>query len=166
MTVQLTTDEVWQVIEKELFAVLGMVTAKGEARTVGIVYVVRDRRLHIGTDHDAWKTHHIAANPHVSLTIPIAKRIPLLPWIKIPAATITFCGTARVLPAVETPPEILQAVFRGMAEDEELVAKSCLIEVMPVKDFITYGVGVSLMEMRDPKKARGRVPVGKTTGLA
>lgn len=160
MTVELTTEQVWQVIEKELFAVLGMVTAKGEARTVGIVYVVRDRKLYIGTDQDSWKARHVDANPHVSLTIPIAKRIPVMPWIKIPSATITFCGEARVLPAGETPTEILQAVFRGMAEDEELVATSCLIEVTPVKEFITYGVGVSLMQMRDPKKARGRVAVG------
>jgi hypothetical protein len=65
-----------------------------------------------------------------------------------------------VLAAGETPPEILRAVFRGMAEDEQRVAESCLIEVTPVKDFITYGVGVSLMGMRDPKKARGRVSVG------
>ena len=159
MTDQLTSDQVWQAIDKELFAVLGMVTAKGEARTVGIVYVSRNRKLYIGTDQDAWKTRHVAANPHVSLTIPIAKRIPFLPWIKIPAATITFCGEARVLPANETPPEVLQAVFRGMAEDDERVATSCLIEVTPIKEFITYGVGVSLMQMRDPKLARGRAPV-------
>jgi len=25
---------------------------------------------------------------------------------------------------------------------------------------VTYGVGVSLMDMRDPEKARGRAPVG------
>jgi len=159
MTDQLTTDEVWQTIENEVFAVLGMVTAKGEARTVGIVYVVRDRKLYIGTDQDAWKVRHVATNPHVSLTIPIAKRIPLVPWVKIPAATITFCGTARILPARETLPEILAAVFRGMAEDEERVANSCLIEVTPEKDFITYGVGVSLMQMRDPQIARGRAAV-------
>jgi hypothetical protein len=159
MTVQLTSDQVWQAIEKEVFAVLGMVTDKGEARTVGIVYIPRNRKLYIGTDKNAWKVRHVSANPHVSMTIPIAKRIPLLPWIKIPSATITFCGEARVLPAQETPPEILQAVFRGMAEDDERVVASCLIEVTPVKEFITYGVGVSLMEMRDPKKARGRVSV-------
>jgi hypothetical protein len=163
MTAQLTTDQVWQVIEKELFAVLSMVTAQNEARSVGIVYVVRDRKLYIGTGQDTWKARHVAANPHVSLTVPIAKRIPLMPWIKVPAATITFCGMARLLKAGEAPPEILQAVFRGMAEDEQLVADSCLIEVTPVKEFITYGVGVSLMTMREPQKARGRVPVGNAT---
>ena len=55
MTVELTSDQVWEVIEKELFGVIGMVTANNEARTVGIVYVVRDRRLYIGTSKDTWK---------------------------------------------------------------------------------------------------------------
>ncbi len=34
MTLQLTAEQVWQPIEKELFAVVGMVTADHEARTV------------------------------------------------------------------------------------------------------------------------------------
>lgn len=160
MTTQLTSGQVWQAIDKEIFAVLGMVTAKNEARTVGVVYVVRDRKLYISSRKDAWKVRHVAANPHVSLTIPIAKRIPLLPWIKIPAATITFGGTARVFDADEASPGLLRAVFRQMAEDEEVVAGSCLIEVTPEKEFVTYGVGVSLMQMRDPQIARGRAPVG------
>jgi hypothetical protein len=36
---------------------------------------------------------------------------------------------------------------------------SCLIEVVPEGEFVTYGVGVSLQKMRDPDLARGRVPV-------
>jgi hypothetical protein len=160
MTIQLTTEQVWQAIEKELFAVIGMVTTRHEARTVGVVYVARDRKLYIGTGKDTWKVRHIAGNPHVSVTIPITKRIPFLPWIKIPAATITFSGTARILLPAETPLDILQTVFRGLAEEEEMIANAALIEVTPEKDFVTYGVGVSLMTMRNPEKARGRAPVG------
>jgi len=159
VSIRLSPEQVWQAIEKELFAVLGMVTAKGEARTVGIVYVVRDRKLYIGTGQNTWKARHMAANPHVSLTIPICKRIPIMPWVKIPAATITFAGGARVIPAGEAPPELRRAVFRQMADDPQAVAKSCLIEVTPRGEFVTYGVGVSLMQMRDPEQARGRAPV-------
>ena len=42
MTQQLTSEQVWNELEKEIFAVLGMVNSKGEARTVGIVYVVHE----------------------------------------------------------------------------------------------------------------------------
>lgn len=159
MTTQLSSERVWQAVDKELFAVVGMVTANQEARTVGVVYVVRDHKLYVATDKDAWKARHITANPHVSVTIPIAKRIPIMPWIKIPAATITFSGTARILAANEAPPELLGAIFRGMAENEKKIAGSCLVEITPIKEFVTYGVGVSLMQMRDTELARGRAPV-------
>lgn len=162
MTLKLNSDEVWDALEKNLFAVLGMVTERGEARTVGVVYVVRDHKLYVATDRESWKARHIAQNPHVSLTVPIDKRIPVAPWVKIPAATITFCGQARILPGDETPDDLLQVLFRGMETDPEKVANSYIIEIVPEKDFITYGVGVSLMTMRDPKKSRGRAPVNSS----
>lgn len=157
MAIQLTSQQVWEAIEKELFAVVGMVTAAGEARTVGIVYIVRERKLYVATGADTWKARHIAANPHVSMTIPIAKRIPIASWIQIPQATITFSGTARVIPAADASSEIKQALFRGAGDD--LIADSCLIEVTPEGEFVTYGVGVPLMQMRRPEAARGRAPV-------
>jgi hypothetical protein len=33
-------------------------------------------------------------------------------------------------------------------------------EIHATGHFATYGVGVSLLDMRDPEKARGRTPVG------
>jgi hypothetical protein len=159
MPLQLTTDRVWQEIEANLFAVLGMVTPTGEARTVGIVYVVDDHKLYIGATKAAWKTKHIACNPHVSLTIPIAKRIPLLPWLKIPAATITFSGVATVLEHRHVKADVLKRLYRDVVKDEKALVESCVIEVIPQHDFITYGVGIPLMQMRFPDKARGRVAV-------
>ncbi len=159
MNVELTAEEVWQTIERELFAVVGMVSAASEARTAGLVYIVRDRKLYLATGADTWKARHMAANPHVSVTIPIAKRVPVMPWLKIPQATITFQGAARVFPAAEASPEVLRALFQHKADDREMVAGSCVVEITPVGEFVTYGVGVRLMDMREPEKARGRSPV-------
>ncbi len=159
MSNSLTTDLVWEELEKQLFGILGMVTASQEARTVGIVYIVKGRKLYIGTGRNAWKTRHIQNNPNVSLTIPIHKSIPLIPWIKIPAATITFSGKAEVKDLDDVPDGVITAVYRGMDVTDEFKTESVVIEVTPLKEFITYGVGVSLMDMRDPEKARGRVPV-------
>ncbi|MFW2381307.1 MAG: pyridoxamine 5'-phosphate oxidase family protein [Acidimicrobiales bacterium] len=155
MSVQLTSNQVWDEIDKNSFAVLGMVTKRGEARTVGIVYVVDDHKLYIGAEPTQWKTKHIANNPHVSLTIPIAKRVRFLPWIKIPAATITFSGTAAILNKAEIGSTLLDKLYRH----EEGRGGWCAIEVTPEKDFITYGVGVSLLTMRFPEKSRARAPV-------
>lgn len=159
MTTQLDSNTVWQALEKEIFCVLGMVNARQEARTAGVVYVVRDGKLYISTGKDAWKTRHIASNPSVSITVPIAKRIPLMPWIKIPAATITFSGEAAIQEPADLPADLLRAIYRGMADDPQALAETRVIVVQPLGDFVTYGVGVSLMQMRDTDKARGRAPV-------
>ncbi len=138
-----------------------MVTARGESRTVGIVYVVDDFKLYIGAQSTAWKTRHIAQNPHVSLTVAIPRRVPFLPWIKVPATTITLSGTARILQKDEMGPAVLQRLYRH----EEGRVGWCAIEVNPDKDFITYGVGVSVLEMRFPEKSRARVPVATTPSI-
>ena len=156
----LTSEQVWKQIEKRMFAVLGYVTPKGEARTTGIVYVTRRRKFYIGADSDSWKARHIQRNPNVSLTVTIPKRIPFMPWISIPDATITLQGQAQVTPVAEADQEIVMALFHGMAADPEMRANAALMEVAPRGDFITYGVGVSLRAMRDPGQARGRAPVG------
>lgn len=156
---ELTTQQVWQAMEKQLFAVLGMVNAKGEARTVGVVYIIRDQKLYISTQKSTWKTRHIQQNGHVSITVLIHKRIPFLPWIKIPAATITFSGTARVLAYDDVDAEIASSLS-GRELSKQETAVLAIIEVSPVGDFVTYGVGVSMSEMRDQEKARGRVAVG------
>lgn len=159
MTNPATTDIVWKAIENELFAVLGMVTRDQESRTVGIVYIVNDRKFYIGTGLETWKARHIKENPNVSLTIPIAKRIPVMPWIKIPQATITFAGKAVIIPGTDAPADLAQSVFRHEADDQEFMKENCLIEVTPVGEFITYGVGIPLMQMREPERSRGRAPV-------
>ena len=156
---EINSNQVWEEINKQVFAVLGTVTKNGEARTVGIVYVVQDGKLYISSKKQAWKVRHIAQNPHVSLTVPIHKSIPLMPWIKIPAATITFSGEAGLLEYGAVSDEVIQKLFRGLKLSEAEQDAMQVIEVSPIGDFITYGIGVSLREKREPEKARGRVAV-------
>jgi len=159
MTENLTSQQVWQTLENEIFAVLGMVNARNQARSIGIAYIVNDQNLYIATGTDTWKARHIRQNPHVSLTVPIAKRIPLMPWMKIPSATITFSGEASVLDQNQVKGDVLHALFRGAESDEEVIKDMCIIKVEPHGDFITYGIGIPMMDMRTPEKARGRAPV-------
>jgi hypothetical protein len=156
MSLQLSREIVWQEMQKELFAVLGMVTETGEARTIGVVYILQDQKLYILTGEDTWKARHIRQNPSVSITVPIPKRIPFLPWIKIPSATISFAGRASVIEAEKVGQDVLHGLMRGQESDREKLATMCVIEIEPVGDFITYGVGIPVMTMREPEKARGR----------
>ena len=121
MSLQLSREFVWQEMQKELFAVLGMVTEKGESRTIGVVYILQDQKLYILSGEDTWKVRHIRQNPSVSVTVPIPKRIPFLPWIKIPSATISFAGRASVDVAESVGQAVLHALRRGQESDIEKV---------------------------------------------
>lgn len=155
--VDITSTEVWKAIAGENFMVIGMVSAKGEARTAGVMHFVDDGVLWFTTNEREWKARHIAANPSVSVTVPIAKRIPFVPWVKVPAATITFPGVAEIRSPDVLSADAKRALLHGVelsdGERGELIA----IGVRPAGDFVTYGVGVSILGMRDTEAARGRV---------
>jgi hypothetical protein len=157
---ELTTDQVWRVLEKQNFMVVGMVSARGQARTAGVMPYTVDRTLWFTTSDQEWKARHIAVNPEVSVTVAIPKRVPLLPWIKVPAATITFSGVAEVVPADRMPAAARDALTKGVKNTEGSDGTLLGIGVRPVGDFITYGVGVSVVKMRDTLAARGRAPSG------
>ena len=59
----LTTEQVWEALEKTIFGVLGFTNSNGEGRTAEVVYVVEGRSLLISSERAAWKVRHIAANP-------------------------------------------------------------------------------------------------------
>jgi hypothetical protein len=158
MPATITTDQVWREIEAQMFAVLGHVTPKGEPRTSGIVYTVRNRRLYIGVYRESWKPRHIARYPRVSVTVTLPKRIPFMPWVKLPPATISFQGTAEVMPFEEADAGAQEALQGGGVEHPPDV-KMDMIKITPAGEFLTYGVGVSMSTMRRPDDATGRAAV-------
>jgi hypothetical protein len=76
----------------------------------------------------------------------------------IPPATISFHGTA-IVHAADSPE--VRSVLKELASllPKERRASAAVIEVIPEGRFVTYGIGVSLAQMRDPGVARARVPV-------
>ena len=77
-----------------------------------------------------------------------------MPWVKIPAATITFQGEATVHNVEEIPQEIQKTLLRGLELDQKEVSRLCIIKVNPRGNFLTYGVGMSLLTMRYPESGR------------
>lgn len=159
MPVQLATEQVWREVSRQIFAVLATVSASNEPRSSGVVYAVRDHTIYICVERPSWKARHIWCNPKVSLTVTIPKRIPFFPWVRIPPATISFQGEASVHDPAEIPAEVHKALLRGLETPPELAARICFLRVKPRGQFLTYGVGVSLLTMRKPEEARGRAPV-------
>jgi hypothetical protein len=155
---RLTSEQVWQQLAKASFAVLSHVTPAGEPRSSGVVYKTVGQRLYIATAPNSWKARHVAASGRVAVTVPVRRGGLLSLVLPIPPATISFHGTAIVHPA-DSPH--VRRLLKELASllPEERQASAAVIEVVPEGCFVTYGVGVSLTQMRDPAAARARVPV-------
>ena len=154
----LSTEAVWHALAKASFAVVSHVNSAGEPRSSGVVYGTVDRRLYVAVAEDGWKARQIATGQEVAVTVPVRRGGILALLAPIPPATITFHAKATVHPAGSLD---IGSVSKELTRlvPEERKATSCVIELVPEGRFLTYGIGVSLMDMRSPALARARVPV-------
>ena len=159
MSPRLSAAQIWTEIAEQMFAVVGYVTPRGEARTAGVVYRVRDRRLYFNTDTEAWKARHLQENPSISVTVLVPRRVAFLPWIRIPPATIAFQGSARILSVGDAPAGVVDALVDKLEPREELLRGTSVAEVTAKGHFVTYGIGVPVRTMLKPYEAAGRVAV-------
>lgn len=155
-----TTEEVWEALGRGSFGVLAFVNRDGHPRTAGVCYTVDGRSLFISTDKSMWKVRHVAANPNVSMTVTLPKRVPFLPFIKVPAATITFRGEAQVLEVGDIEASVFNRLPQGKEHDPEVIDRTAIIRVIPRGDFVTYGIAMPLTRMRKHEEAHGRAASG------
>ncbi len=158
VTAPVSTEAVWRALAKASFAVVSHVNAAGEPRSSGVVYGVADRRLYVAVAADGWKARQVVTGQEVAVTVPVRRGGILALLMPIPPATITFHARATVHPAGSldigsVSKELLKLV------PEARKAGSSVIELAPEGRFLTYGIGVSLMDMANPARALARVPV-------
>jgi hypothetical protein len=154
-----TSEQVWHALAKASFAVVSYITPAGEPRSSGVVYGTAARRLYVAVAADSWKARHIATSRRVAVTVPVRRGGVLSLFFLIPPATVSFHGTAIVHPP---GPAQEPAVPKQLASllPAERRASCCIIEILPEDQFLTYGLGISLAQMRNPSSAQARVPVG------
>ncbi len=155
-----TTETVWAEMGDNIFGVLAFTNGAGEPRSAGVVYVVDGRSLLISTATDSWKIRHIRRHPKVSMTVAIPKRVPFLPFIKVPAATVTFHGDAVILEVGDISSEASRRLFRSSRIDDEMKRTVSIIRVVPRGEFVAYGIGMPITQMADHEHAIARVPCG------
>jgi hypothetical protein len=155
---RVTSDQVWQQLDRASFAIIGYVTPAGEARSSGVVYKTVNKRLYVAVAPDSWKARHIAAAPRVTVTVPVRRGGVLALLMPIPPATITFQAMALVHAAdsveIGSFSKELESLLPPDRRDHAVV-----IELVPEGHFLIYGVGVPLMDMAKPELARAVVPV-------
>ena len=155
---RLSSAQVWHALGKASFAVLGYVTPSGEPRSSGVVYETLGRRLYVAVAPDSWKAKHVAASGRVAMTVTVRRGGILSLVAPIPPATISFHATAVVhRPGAPEMRPLLDKL--GSLLPTERRASSCIIEIVPEGEFLTYAVDVPLRKMRDPAASIARPPV-------
>ena len=160
---RLTSEQVWQALAKASFAILGHVTRSGEPRSSGVVYKTVGRRLYVAVAPDSWKAKHVAASGRVAVTVPVRRGGILSLVLPIPPATVSFHGSAIVHQAGMPQVRSLSKELAFLLPAERRTS-SCLIEILPEGEFLTYALGVPLRKMRDPAAGLARVPVTQEGG--
>jgi len=155
---RLTSEQVWHALARASFAVVSYVTPQGAPRSSGIIYKTVGRRLVLAVASYSWKARHIPAGGQVAVTVPVRRGGLLALVLPIPPATISFHARAIVHPAGEIKVGALSKELESLLPPERR-ATACIIELRPEGAFLTYGLGVTLTEMRDPATALARVPV-------
>jgi hypothetical protein len=107
---------------------------------------------------ESWKARHISASGQVAVTVPVRRGGLLALVLPIPPATISFHARAIVHPAGAVAVGALSKELAALLPAERR-ASACVIEVIPEGAFVTYGLGVSLIQMSNPVAARTRIPV-------
>jgi hypothetical protein len=156
--VNVSCDTVWRALAKASFAVVGHVNAAGEPRSSGVVYGTANRRLYVAVAADGWKARQIVTGDRVAVTVPVRRGGFLALLVPIPPATITFHARATVHPAGSLDIGLVSKELMKLVP-EARKAGSSVIELGPEGRFLTYGIGVALMDVADPAVALARVPV-------
>jgi hypothetical protein len=154
---RLTANDVWRALGKHSFAVMGHVTASGEPRSSGVVYGTDAGRILVVVAASSWKARTITDGQLVSMTVPVRRGGILSLLFPIPPAVISFRARAQVGEPCMLDRASLPKKFARLLPPP--LAESCVIELKPEGNFLTYGIGVSLMALRDPEVALARVPV-------
>jgi hypothetical protein len=152
-----SSGDVWRQLRNASFAVISYVTPTSEPRSSGVSYAVLGRRIYVAVAPDSWKSRQISTGHLVSLVVPIRRGGLASLVLPIPPATISFRARAYRHPIgsidLQTVPTTVASIFRGLRS-----ASNTILELAPEGTFLTYGIGVSLLAMRDARLAMASIP--------
>ncbi|GGN84735.1 hypothetical protein GCM10010112_64330 [Actinoplanes lobatus] len=151
----LTPAAVWAAVSRAAFAVISHVTPAGAPRSSGVLYAVAGDCIYVVVGADSWKARHIRDNSTIAVTVPVRRGGLLSLLAPIPPATISFPAVVTVHPAeyADHVPRLARLV------PPERRADCAVLEIHPTGHYVTYGLGVPLLAMRDTARSRSRVPV-------
>ena len=153
---RLSFDTVLKELQKSHFGVLSTVTKDGRSHSAGVFYSLspsaRPLEIYVMTRTKLKKARNIMNNSNVSFVVPLRRRF--LTFVSSPC--IEFQGHAEI---IDWKDEIGVAAFKTSFMGRTIVnayddmyrqgdTTICFLRITPDPTIFTYGVGVSVWEMR------------------
>ncbi len=156
---QKTFEGVIKQVKKKSFGILSTIDSSGWVQSSGVQYGVSlrgaDFALYILSDSRYVKVRNIEQNHRVSFVIPFPHHFLRF----IPAPTVSFKGTAEILPfddsrAREAYCSRSQKRMIRFTANSDYKATAVFLRLTPIKRIVCYGLGIKLADMmRDPANA-------------
>ena len=148
--------EVIKAIKSNMWMVISTVDEKNHPHSSVVVYQSDGEILIFQTGIHTIKAKSIQYNNNISVTIPFRKNF-LHKLIPAPPAELHFTGKAEILPYDDIQARKIFSRFLKYSEDVEYPQDSIWVKITPSNIISTYGVGVRLLDMRNPDKAMNLV---------
>ncbi len=155
-----TLEQVEKKVREKNFGILSTISPSGWVQSSAVQYAVSQREsifaLYVLSDGTYVKVKNIQQNPKISFLIPFPHHILRF----IPAPTVSFQGTAEVVP-FDDP--VARAVYTGRAqkrmvrftESSKYRETAVFLRLTPIRKLTCFGLGIKLTEMmKDPLNAR------------
>ena len=152
--------EVIKIIKSNMWMIISTVDEKNHPHSSVVVYQSDGEVLIFQTGMNTIKAKAIRQNNTVSVTIPFRKNF-LHKLIPAPPAEIHFSGKAEILPYNDLQARKIFSRFLKYSEDVEYPQDSIWVRIIPSNIISTYGVGVRLLDMRNPNKAKNLVKLNE-----
>ena len=169
---RVTAELVLRHLERRNFAVLSTISRENRPHSAGVNYgvsrSVRNLALYVMTRTHLQKARNIAQNPHVSLVVPLTRR---LLWF-LPPPVIQLHGRAEILDWADAEgTEVFQRFWMGrriLAAYRESHRRGetriCFLRITPDPEVSTYMVGYSVWRLRTRMESgAGKVVIPRGT---
>ena len=120
---RLTSEKVWNELEKASFAVISYVTPAGKPRASGVVCAAVGGHLYVVTAGDSWKARQISDGDEVAVTVPVRRGGVLSLVAPIPPATVSFHARATVHPAGSVNIESVSKKLASLSQNHAAVGR-------------------------------------------
>ncbi|MFX1496966.1 MAG: pyridoxamine 5'-phosphate oxidase family protein [Promethearchaeota archaeon] len=148
--------EVRKIIKKNMWLVLSTVDKEEQPHSSVVMYQSDGHDMYFETGENSLKARTIKINNKISVTIPFRKNF-FHKIIPAPPAELHFKAIAEFISKDDEKAKEIMTKIIKYDEKAGVQEKSVWIKIVPSNIISTFGVGVKLLDMRKPEKARNLV---------